>query len=441
MKFENYDEIKRINAKVDKFRPNASLLPYTGKIFSMYYTAAVNYEYDKYSAFSSIECEKKSDEGAIANSDPHDFVNNLAKTYAVRAADRAGITQKVIYTCYAEEKPVEDIAERLTAAFDEYIRNNEAKIRTRIEKEIPMPLATHPTFAMRRAAAGNVDYSFFTEDSSPDFTAEKAKVEKAYDKEYVSEIAEHYDEYRYQYYISRKEFIDEAYAAEDLCSIPVHERYMMCSALDILDDEKEIEIMDSILAENPDDTYTKIRKAAILDRNDDDRCVALYFEAAQQSKAYSESCFDKIMTFAYTHGRQDIIDEYEDRIYVMLQQNSDESTDYEFDSRSKLAKNDLPDAVQKEIADTILSIGGAYLYSFYTVKKLNKNGRHKYVYILEFRSGEWDTDTNRVYRQIFTYLDNRDEDFMLIDSRELETTAYLVKKVPGCEMRAASDEE
>lgn len=434
VKHEDYAQSRLFNSKLCKYISDTSLLPFTGKILLRFPALMLYLDTTYYNAFVSRENERVADAEATANCDPQDFINALAKMYAIQAADNAGVSERTTFNLFESEKPVHNCIERFTEAYSGFIRDNEEKIRYLLDNEIPNPTASHPTFRERKEAAGVRDYSLFGMDENAEYTAEKNKFIETEDQDFCRIEDDIYADERYDIYTSRKELIDKAYAAEDISIYPVHERMYMAYALSTIDDEKQMEILNSILSENENDSYALSCMVKTLERNDDDTCTELLYRIAASNDNMIESCSDRLLSFAYTHGRADLVEKYEPLLFELMQKRNDKQTDFDFDAKSVIVPNDLPADVRKEVENELISIAGEYLIGLYSVKKLNKSGNHMYVYLFEFNEKGNESDRERAYGKAFMYLDRREEHFMLIDTRSLETIAYVTAKVPDCEI-------
>lgn len=149
---------------------------------------------------------------------------------------------------------------------------------------------------------------------------------------------------------------------------------------------------------------------------------------AMDNPNFIDGAMDRIGRFLFLMGREDDVEEYRQRSLELGQRQLDE-----YDELSRLGKKDrlsadqLPEGMQEEILNFILSIAQDSLTNVYLVRKTISDRFFSSVFVLRFRKDTPAEVCDKVYHQVFRYLDALDWQFSLFDYRDL--TEVKVDKI------------
>lgn len=410
-----------------------SILTIWGTVFLWIPQDILRREFAFYQNLSTIYREQQADETVVKVGSPQEHINGLAKGYTWAMFFEHPL-REVSYDLFAMETPCPNYYSFLVELYQKYLAQKEDHWRAILARELESKFDSHPIFRVRMKNAGITEYDLHTVEPDPAFAAELTKFCKHCDalalKGYPQED---YDRDRQTEYFERKELIDEAYAVTDFDEVSVERRLDYAMALAVVDPEKQKTVLNSILAQEPENNYAVWLLAQALYREDDEDCVELLYKAAQLNNNYVQSAFSCIANYAVRAGREDIREAYREQILDQVQQSVELDDELgRLDSKDRLSRNDLPEKAQVDAA--VFQRGGEHLDHVYTVRKETSDGP-AYYYLLEFAASADAQTRERVYQDIFLYLDQREEHFCLFVLEEKDKLKKLIlKRVPDCEI-------
>ncbi len=399
----------------------------------------ISLEYTFYDLFSSRHKEMLADAGAVSRGSARELVNGLAKlsVWGFFESDTP-VPELSLYAEYSGEEPMTDIPARALRIYREMLPEKREEWRRRLDVELPPRISSHPIFRQRREAFGIEEYSFETAETDEAYLAETAAMLDLTGRAVAKQMAQNYEEIRKHEYLDRKELIDRAKAVTDWTAVSIDERIKMAKALAILEPELEETVIQSIRTQEPDNVYGIMLLGARRYRENDPACVELLKKAAKENFNFVEPAFDLLGKYTLASGRQDLLDEYRAEVAEAVQTSwdTDEALQIHWKGNERLLKNDLPQDRFDANRDAIAERSEGKLTHLYSVRTDTAKGPC-FHYFLEFPADLSAEEQDRLYHQVFLYLDYLpDEEYYSLRNVTGETKkiAYLLHHVPDCEI-------
>lgn len=403
-------------------------------------------EYYFYDMFVSIHKEEQADAAAVRWGSAQEFVNGLAKLSVwALFENRSAVPEISLYAEYADKTPPTDIPARALRTYRSYLPRMRETWRHRLDVELPPRVSSHPIFRQRREAFGIKDYTFENEETDPRYLAEAEALLSLIGNAVAEQMAADYDEVRKDQYLDRKALIDRARTVSDWSAESLDDRIEMAKALAILEPELQETVIQSILAQEPMNSYGIMLLGTKRFRENDPACAELLKKAAELNFNFVEPAYDLLGEFALASGDQALLDEYRAKVVDAVQTSRDtgEELGVRWNGREKLSENDLPAERFAANRDAIFQRTEGKLAHLYSVRTDAPKGPC-YSYFLEFLPDLSPEERERLYDQVFLYLDYlpTEEYYSLADlTGEPKRIAYLLRHVPGCEIQQQNAEK
>lgn len=396
-------------------------------------------EYYFYDMFVSIHKEEQADAAAVRWGSAQELVNGLAKLSVWSVFEHhTAVPEISLYAEYAGEEPPTDIPARAVRTYRSYLPRMREAWRHRLDVELPPRVSSHPIFRQRREAFGITDYTFEAAETDPAYLAEADALLALIGKAVSEQMAEDYGEVRKAQYLDRKELIDKAKAVTDWSAQSLDDRIEMAKALAVLEPDLQETVIQSILAQEPENSYGVMLLGAKRFRENDPACVDLLKKAAELNINFVEPAYDMLGEYALASGDEALLEEYRAKVVdaVQTSRDTDGELGVRWKGRERLSANDLPAERFAANRDAIAQRTEGKLAHLYSVRTDAAKGAC-YSYFLVFRDGLSPEEQDRLYDQVFLYLDYLPEEeyYSLANlTGEAKKIAYLLRHVPDCEI-------
>lgn len=406
----------------------ASSLTRWGTVFLWIPQDILRREFAYYQSLSNIYRELLADAAVVKLGDPQQHINALSKCYAWQLFTQAP-HRELIYDLFEPESPREDYYCYLLHVFEDYLHREEPHIRSIFAREIPLKFDSHPIFRIRAENAGIQSYQLCTREEDPGYRAEIHRLLNLCNRLILEDSSpEDYLIDRQENFLDRRAVMETLAAVPNLEDIPISRRLSYAAALANVEPELQKALLESILRQEPENSSAVWLLAQALFYEDDERCIELLYTSVRLNKDYIQMAYTLIGNFALQSGRQDLRDAYGERM-VELFRTLDVGA---ICLTEPLSENDLPAEDFREVRDAIFRRGGSDLVHLYSLKKKTLNGPN-YFYFLEFSIYSQRKTRERIYDDVFLYLDQREEHFSLFAlKRKMKRT--ILQKVPNCEV-------
>lgn len=336
---------------------------------------------------------------------------------------------------YSDSEPPFAFESDMENGFKEALPARESFWRELIEKELVAKNAPYPTFAARCETLGveTDDYDICPDNDIYSYNVERDVIKRHADKVIREGMALTYEKDRkanyleplefYEKYLKRlqngenpnlSESVDAAFAAE--CAGRIAE----ATAL-----------YDNILKDHPDNPNAMYRRGLLYLSEYDERGVDMIFAAMKGNTNFVNNGVQAVNDFCVKMGLQDRLEE--------CRELSAELFEYRINRYSRAVsvdKNDvycpaqLPKEVVSRIVDEIKRQCGDALDSIYMVSKTYEGITATLIFITPV--AEYDPEAwNTAYQNIFTFLDVREEDFVLDSYTDDPKYMTKVRKTDG----------
>lgn len=336
---------------------------------------------------------------------------------------------------YSDSEPPYAFESDIENGFREALQTRESFWRELIEKELVAKNAPYPTFAVRREALGVKvrDYEVCPDTDSYAYNVERDVVKRHADKVIREGMTLTYERDRKSNYLEPLEFyekylkrlqngekpnlaesVDAAFAAE--CVGRIAEATAM---------------YDNILKDHPDNPNAMYRRGLLYLSEYDERGVDMIFTSMKGNANFINNGVQAVNDFCVKMGLQSRLEE--------CRELSAELFEYRINRYSRAVsvdKNDvyrpaqLPKEVIHEIVDEIKRQCGEALESIYMVNKSYEDVTATLIFIVPTADHDpeaWDA----AYHNIFTFLDVREEQFLLDNCTNEGKYMAKIKKTPG----------
>ena len=336
---------------------------------------------------------------------------------------------------YSDSEPPFAFESDIENGFREALQTRESFWRELIEKELVAKNAPYPTFAVRREALGVKagDYEVCPDTDSYAYNVERDVVKRHADKVIREGMTLTYERDRKSNYLEPLEFyekylkrlqngekpnlaesVDAAFAAE--CVGRIAEATAM---------------YDNILKDHPDNPNAMYRRGLLYLSEYDERGVDMIFTSMKGNANFINNGVQAVNDFCVKMGLQSRLEE--------CRELSAELFEYRINRYSRAVsvdKNDvyrpaqLPKEVIHEIVDEIKRQCGEALESIYMVNKSYEDVTATLIFIVPTADHDpeaWDA----AYHNIFTFLDVREEQFLLDNCTNEGKYMAKIKKTPG----------
>lgn len=336
---------------------------------------------------------------------------------------------------YTDSEPPFAFESDLESGFREALQTRESFWRELIEKELVAKNAPYPTFASRRETLGigAGDYDICPDDDVYSYNVERDVIRRHSDRVIREGMALTYEKDRkanyleplefYEKYLKRlqngespnlSESVDAAFAAECVGRI-----------------SEATALYDNILKDHPDNPNAMYRRGLLYLSEYDERGVDMIFAAMKGNTNFVNNGVQAVNDFCVKLGLQSRLEE--------CRKLSAELFEYRINRYSRAVsvdKNDVyrPAELPKEVIGEILSEirrqCGDALESVYMVSKSYEDITATLIFIVPTADHDpeaWDT----AYHNIFTFLDVREEDFLLDSCTGEGKYMAKIKKMPG----------
>ncbi len=398
----------------------------------------ISTDYALYDLFSGRKKEALADAEAVRRGDAQELVNGLAKLSVWSFFEQAPVPEFTLYAEYASEEPRDDLPAAALRLYRETLPLKREEWRKRLDTELPPRVSTHPIFRRRREALGIENYTFEAEETDQAYLDEcKSLVDRA-GRAIRNQMAENYAENRKQHYLERKEYVDRAKAVTDWSALSLDERIELANALSVIEPELQETAIQSILADYPDNVYGIMLLGVKRFRENDPACVELLKKAAKENFNFVESAYDMLGEFAIRTGREDLLEEYRAEVAEAIQGALDTNEDLgvSFNGKDRISENDMNPERFARVRDAIAERAEGRLAHLYTVRQETAQGVC-YCYLLDFEPDLSAEERDRLYGQVFLYLDYLpdEEYYSLADiTGNRKKREYLLRRVPGCDV-------
>ena len=343
--------------------------------------------------------------------------DSMAQTYGDTSAQASALSKSLAYRLYfymldpyINHYRSEDVPQHFASEWiDNYrksLREDEARWRAMLERELPSRRDSHPTFRQRWDALGNCPYSLEPSGTGSNYEKECRKAIELVDKRHA-ELGEDYQKAREEYYcrpletVTAYELAPESYTTETLR--PVIDAYYALGMPD-----KALAVCDHILSsyDSPFATaYASFRKGGILLSRFDPAGIDFIYQALEHNNNYVESGLDEIASFCCMMGLEDRLEEYRARAAAYYQRKKDQESGG-IDNRAKLVSETLPDGWQERILDYALNVAKDSLSHVYLVREIISEDFGRSAFILRFKEGTEDSAMEETMDKVFVLLDD-----------------------------------
>lgn len=336
---------------------------------------------------------------------------------------------------YADSEPPFSFESDIEDGFRKALQTRENFWRELIEKELVAKNAPYPTFAVRREALGVKagGYEVCPDTDSYAYNVERDVVKRHADKVIREGMALTYERERKSNYLEPLEFYEKYLKRLQNGEKPnLSERVDAAFAAECVGREEEARsIYDSILQEYPDNPNALFRRGLMYLSDYDERGVDMIFAAMKGNNNCINNGAQAVNDFCVKLGLEKRLEE--------CRELSAELFDYSINKYShavSINKDDvyrqaaLPEEAVHEIVHEIKRQCGDALESIYMVSKTYEDVTATLVFIVptkEYDPEAWD----EAYSNIFTFLDVREEHFLLDSCTEEGKYMVKVKKTPG----------
>lgn len=396
--------------------------------FTPVYAALAEFEAEmkRYRMMSERVLEKEADRQILTG-------GNTAA--AVSAIVKAGLYQRFMeldressFRIYAPEKPERNLTEIRRSKMQQMLKKYGERWIQDMENELPSLFDTHPTLRQRREALGVEKYDPFSRESDPEWLAEVEKLFAQEDNCHVSNPV--YDQTRNMVYIHRKEYMEdferakkpfETLGAEELCDA--------ARAYYGLNDEKAFSILREVVNRNPRESLAKLMLGAWLLENCDEEGLELLYEVAQNGNVTS-SALQSIGEYVYLSGNRALVDEFEARMQQLLQKSYDFHSALDRVHLKNLGPRSMPDALLAELVDEMVRLADGGIAEIGCAARMMEGEADAHVFVLKYIDPDDEDRTEEIYGRIFRLLDQREENYALIEDRDIPVEK-LEKRIPG----------
>ena len=323
------------------------------------------------------------------------------------------------YRClYASEEAPESLTTDLIRSYREAIPTRWEQWKELLEKGLPPKVASHPTFRQRWEALGCPAYSVELKEQENAYAEEGKRLAESSDLSVREVDPELYKEDRKEAYLEPLKIVTDYEAGEkDLTPDALRP---VIRAYDLLGRPGEAEaICDRIIAceEGPfASAYAKYWKGMCLLHRYDPKGIDYLYEAMEANSNYTEDGLSAIGEACTRMGMEQELEEYRRRYEALMQSAKDRHVQG-INSKTKLAPAVLPEGWQESILERILTAGKGNLQRVYLIKEIVSEDYAPSAFVLDYLPDTSDEEKNRIYDEIFRYLDDypEDWDFALYD--------------------------
>ncbi|MBR4308509.1 MAG: hypothetical protein IKT58_02830 [Oscillospiraceae bacterium] len=319
---------------------------------------------------------------------------------------------------YASEEAPKTLTTDLVHSYCSAIPARQGKWRELLEKELPAKVASHPTFRQRWESLGSPEYSMELRERSEAYAEEGKHLAELSDRSVREVDPEQYAKDRKEAYLEPLEIVTE-YEAGDKGLSPDALRPVI-RAYDLLGRPEEAEaICDNIIAreEGPfASAYARYWKGMNLLHRYDPEGIAYLYAAMEANSNYTEEGLSAIGEACTRMGLEKELGEYRRRFEALMQSAQDRHVGG-INSKTKLTLTTLPEDCREKILQRILIAGRGNLQRVYLIKELVSEDYTPHAFVLDYLPDTEDEEKDRIYDEIFRYLDDypEDRDFALYD--------------------------
>lgn len=317
---EDTIQSRKIARELEKWNAEkGSSLTRWSKVFLWIPQDILRREFAYYQSLSNIYRELLADAAVAKLGDPQQHINALSKCYAWQLFLQTP-RRELIYDLFQTETPRPDYYTYLLEVFQQYLGREEGHWRDIFAREIQLQFDSHPIFRIRAENAGILDYDMHFKETNAAYAQEIHRLLRSCNLAILAGSSrEAYNQDRQENYLDRKAIIDEAHAIENFDTVPILLRLGYAIALANIEPGLQKEILESILRQEPDNTQAVWLLAQTLYYEDDDRCIELLYKASRLDNNYFQTAYTLIVSFALQAGRQDLLDDYGERVAEQIQ--------------------------------------------------------------------------------------------------------------------------
>lgn len=380
---------------------------------------------ERYQVLVQRRLEWEADAHDMTPEEARQAVSALAKSaFFVRFGEEDNVST---FRCYEPERPEPIVTSVRGAAFEEMLSRRAELWLEELERELPAPLDSHPTFSQRRKLYGVGAFDPFARETDAAWCAEMEKLRNVEDACFARHPS--YPELREHFYTGRR-------AAMDVCervADPVRELDMDAliegaAAYIGLNTPRAMELIRGALRRDPDNLRAKLLLGQWLLDARDDSGLELLYQAAESVSCVAEA-LQSIGEYVYRRGMQEAIGEYRVRAPKLMQNVEDLETGLERIHIRDLIPRTMPDERLGEIVSRMVELGGNRLEAIGCAGV--RGGLDAHVFILKFVDPDDEENNERVLSSVFEYLDARSENYALREDSEMPISK-LESAAPGC---------
>lgn len=363
-----------------------------------------------YGMISSRYRETLADDAVKRLGQPLEYVNATAKACMMNFC-REMPQREMRYDFYAEESAPTDAISREIALYRRCVRENGARWKALLLKELPARMDSHPTLKMRMEHMEQSDFDHLTAETDDVYIAEQNKLVAFADKLVYDFISPDYMSEREDNYVRRNKVFAAYEEAAAAGRVPEHLRVKAMRAWYGVDNDKALAIADSLLAERPDSASANFCKGLILFYRDDPECVGCFYTVARKSGSGAQAAMDYVGRFALKTGDKEMLEKYRADAPELVQKDNDFRKYCVWDEKRKLSAPSLPAETIAEIAAALAEIGNGMFAKLRMAEFTAADGSVRFPVLAEFADDAPMEGRYEIFDDCITYLDDRNEYF------------------------------
>ena len=388
----------------------------------------------------SAEKERRADRFACVHGNPSMMASGLMKT---RMLQLYQTYEDEVQGCYYEpENTPRDVLEKDLTKFHKVFDEKKDFWFNLILHEQSPALDSHPYFAERYDNIGKPKFDLLLPDYSDNGDHD------AYSNE-IRNLVRQYGKLHYE--INKDDYAERRQKnwLEPLASIQKYQQetaagkeYSLMDLRDVITNcylTNQFELMEKLCREtihrsdnDHEEALAHFYLGLRLIHKYDKEGVQHLYQAADANKNYFDEACELIGEFLLLMNLKKELDEY--RIWYLSK--GQDMVDIDYDEISHIGKRDklseettLSPEKQNENLIFIRQTTGDHLNRLYQVHKTMKKGFYATIYVVEFVEGTSDQDADACMDRIFQYLDQQEEQYALLDWREVR--GFKVGQLPG----------
>jgi hypothetical protein len=368
---------------------------------------------------TSVAKETAADRDMVKHGDPEAAASVLLKlNYHTKFEWEGGVFNTI--PVYAAEAPDPHYIRHQIEKFKNALPSRQADWDAMIERELLPNNASHPILRMRLETLGVEHPTCVSDESSPDYRAEREKALDLIDERLLL-MQDTYEQDRKEKYIEPLARVNdwkdkgmplsaEAYPdlVADMRQIGMNEEAeALC--------ERAIEELDVNSS-----WHAYFMKGCSMLHRYDEAGAELIFRAVEANHNYLEEGLQVIGDFYCMTGKEKELNDYRERAVQLQQKEKDENSKIGFLSKDdRLSAEHLPEGMLENILSYIRSIDDGSIQNIYLVRKTISESFFTSAFIIGFDGGSNDS-RYEIMHKIFRYLDTYPEkwQFSLFDLEE-----------------------